>query len=65
MSYVITIFDIGEVPMSNHPVALLNNSSIIEKTTTDANGVATFNYTFSSGDNLSVCSQQKNPMAAP
>ncbi len=61
MSLQITVFDITEQPMQNHPVDLLQNGQVIASATTDSQGVATFNTPFSSAPGLAVRSQLNKP----
>jgi len=61
MTLKITIFDIGEQPMQNHPVDLLQNGQVIFRATTDDQGVASFPTAFDNAPNLAVRSQLNPP----
>lgn len=61
MSIQITVFDINEQPMQNHPVDLLQNGQVIASATTDSQGVATFSTAFSNAPNLALRSQLNKP----
>lgn len=58
MTLQITIFDIEEQPLKNHPVELLQNGQVISTASTDNDGVVEFNTTFTHAPDLAVRSQQ-------
>lgn len=54
MTLHITIFDIEEQAMQNQQVELLQNGQVISQAITDVQGVATFNTTFDSAQDLVI-----------
>lgn len=61
MSIQVTVFDINEQPLQNHPVDLLQYGQVIASSTTDTQGVATFNTAFGNAPGLAVRSQLSKP----